>query len=79
MVATRAGGLPELVSDDQDGLLVPVRDPAALALALARILDDPALRARLGTAAAATAAARFHATAMVDAYVGLYERVLRDA
>lgn len=78
VVATRAGGIPELVRDDQDGLLVPERDPAAFAQALARILDDPALRVRLGAAAAATASDRFHAPAMVEAYVGVYNRMLGD-
>jgi glycosyltransferase involved in cell wall biosynthesis len=79
VVATRTGGIPELVSDGVDGLLVPLGDAAALGQALARCLDEPALRERLGAAAAQTAATRFHASAMVEAYAGIYDRVQRDA
>ena len=51
VVATRAGGNTDLVSDGEHGLLVPPRDPAALGRALQRLLDDVALRRRLGAAA----------------------------
>jgi glycosyltransferase involved in cell wall biosynthesis len=47
VVASRVGGLAEVVVDGESGLLVPPEDPAALATALARLLDDPALRTRL--------------------------------
>ena len=47
IVATRVGGIPELVRDGEHGLLVPPRDPAALAHALERLAADPALRAAL--------------------------------
>jgi phosphatidylinositol alpha-1,6-mannosyltransferase len=47
VVATRVGGVPRYVQDGQNGLLVEPGQPAALAAALARVLDDPALRARL--------------------------------
>ncbi|HET6347736.1 MAG TPA: glycosyltransferase, partial [Candidatus Krumholzibacteria bacterium] len=46
VVATRTGGIPEIVEDGVTGLLVPPRDPAVLAHALARMLDDGELRAR---------------------------------
>jgi glycosyltransferase involved in cell wall biosynthesis len=49
-VATRAGGLPETVRDGETGLLVPMRDPAALAAAILRLVEDPALGRRLGAA-----------------------------
>ncbi len=52
VVATRAGGVPELVVDGETGLLAPIRDPEALAAAVRRVLGDPALRARLVDAAA---------------------------
>ena len=48
VVASRAGGNVDLVSHDLDGLLVPPREPAAFAAALARLLGDAALRRRLG-------------------------------
>jgi glycosyltransferase involved in cell wall biosynthesis len=79
VAATRAGGIPELIADGEDGLLTPVRDAPALAAALGRLLAEPALRARLGAAAARTAAARFGADAMVAAYADLYHHLLRGA
>jgi glycosyltransferase involved in cell wall biosynthesis len=47
VVATAAGGIPELVSDGATGLLAPAGDAAALAWCVRRVLGDPALRARL--------------------------------
>jgi colanic acid/amylovoran biosynthesis glycosyltransferase len=52
-VSTRVSGIPELIDDGQSGLLVPERDPKALARALARLLDEPALGERLAVAARA--------------------------
>lgn len=48
VVATRWRGVPSIVADGDTGLLVDVRDPAGLADALARLIADPALRARMG-------------------------------
>jgi colanic acid/amylovoran biosynthesis glycosyltransferase len=50
-VATNISGIPEVVCDGKTGLLVPQRNPAMLALALARLLDDSALRVALASAA----------------------------
>lgn len=50
-VATWIAGVPELIRDGIDGLLAPPADPEALAAALARLMDDPALRERLGDSA----------------------------
>ncbi len=72
VVATRAGGMPELIQDGRDGLLVGVRDAAAMAAALLRLAGDPDLRQRLGTAAHDAARARFSAATMVAAYQALY-------
>jgi glycosyltransferase involved in cell wall biosynthesis len=49
-VASRLSGIPELVTDEVSGLLVPPGDDDALADALERLAGDPALRARLGAA-----------------------------
>jgi len=59
VVASRAGGNPDLVSHDLDGLLVPPREPAAFAAALTRLLGDAALRRRLGEHGRRTARERF--------------------
>ena len=53
VVASRVAGVPDVVDDGVHGLLVPERDPAALAAAIQRLLADPALAARLGAAARA--------------------------
>jgi glycosyltransferase involved in cell wall biosynthesis len=53
VAATAVGGVPELIEHDRTGLLVPPRDPAALAAAIGALLEDPA-RARRIAAAAAT-------------------------
>lgn len=51
LVATSVGGIPEMLEHEVSALLVQPRDPAGLAGALARLLDDPALRTRLAEAA----------------------------
>ncbi|MFE3114066.1 glycosyltransferase [Kitasatospora indigofera] len=75
-VATRAGATPEVLDDGAQGLLVPPGDPAALGGALAGLLADAALRARLG-AAARERAAGFGAAAAQRAVEAVYRRVLR--
>jgi glycosyltransferase involved in cell wall biosynthesis len=50
VVASDLSGIPELVDDGATGLLVPPRDPEALASALRRLGDEPALRERMGRA-----------------------------
>jgi glycosyltransferase involved in cell wall biosynthesis len=57
IVSTRVGGMPEAVTDGVEGLLVPPRDPEALADAVARVAFDADLRSRLGAAARERAAA----------------------
>ncbi len=76
VVATRVGGIPELITDGADGVMIEAGDPVALSAALLRIGSSPEERARLGAAARATAAARFPAVHMVSKYEALYERVL---
>lgn len=63
-VATRVGGIPSVVHHDQDGVLVEPRDPAALAQAVERLIDDGELRRRIireGYRAAETETAEFQA------------------
>jgi glycosyltransferase involved in cell wall biosynthesis len=69
VVATGVGGIPDVVTDSVDGLLVPARDVESLARALRRVLCDDELAARLGANARATVAARFspaHALAALE-------------
>jgi L-malate glycosyltransferase len=72
VVATRVGGLPEVVEHGVTGFLHPVDEPEAMAESLVRLLADPGLRARFGRAARADAVARFAR----DPIVSRYERVL---
>jgi len=50
-VSTTVSGVPELLIDGENGLVVPPDDPPALAAALERLIREPGLRARLGEAA----------------------------
>jgi glycosyltransferase involved in cell wall biosynthesis len=59
VVATAVGGLPEVVDHGVTGLLVPAGDPAALAAAIGRLLEDEALRRSFGAAGRRVAAERF--------------------
>src|SRR5262249_46626759 len=55
VVASRVAGIPDVIVDGVNGLLVPPGDPGPLRAALVRLLADPALRSRLGSAARETA------------------------
>jgi glycosyltransferase involved in cell wall biosynthesis len=76
VLATRAGGIPEIVDDGVDGVLVAPGDPKALAGALASLAGDPALRGRLAGAGRAKVRERFAFEAMVRRYEALYETLL---
>jgi glycosyltransferase involved in cell wall biosynthesis len=75
-VATDAGGPREIVRHGETGLLVPPGDPVALADALERLLREPELRRRLGSAAADDVRRRFAADRMVDEIEAVYRDVL---
>jgi len=75
VVATRVGGVPEMVEDGVTGLLVPARDPAALAEAILGVLADPvAAQARAARARGAVEA--FDVQAMVAATEALYQELV---
>ena len=76
VVATAAGGATEIVADGVDGLLVPPRDPAALAGALFRVLSNPGLAAALG-AAGRDSSRRFSFERMMKGYEAVYAEILR--
>jgi glycosyltransferase involved in cell wall biosynthesis len=80
VVATRVGGLRDLVVDGETGLVVPPRDPEALRAALRRLIADPDLRRRLGAAGRQRARERFSWDAVTSAVVDAYaEAVGRTA
>ena len=72
VVAIGRGGIPEVVEDGKNGLLVNSLDPDALAAAMAGLLANPEEAHRLGKAARETICARFSADHMVDATLRLY-------
>jgi glycosyltransferase involved in cell wall biosynthesis len=77
VVVTPVGGVPELVQDEVDGLVVPVGDADALATAFARLAADPSLRDRLATTGAAKVAKDFTFEGMTDRYEELYRSLTR--
>src|SRR5262249_14343333 len=79
-VATRAGGIVDVVTDDRDGFLLPPGDTAALTAALHRVLVDHELATRLGSAAR-TSYEPWHQSAadFANAYRELVDRVLAGA
>jgi N-acetyl-alpha-D-glucosaminyl L-malate synthase BshA len=74
-VATRVGGIPEVIEDNKTGLLVPFGDVDKLARAVETLIQDATLRAKLGTAAKARAREKFSAQTIVPRYETLYRRV----
>jgi glycosyltransferase involved in cell wall biosynthesis len=78
IVATRVGGIPEIVTPDV-GLLVPTKDPGALAAAMRLLVEDRARRCELGRAAGERFAREFEATAWAARLRALYDEVLTEA
>lgn len=75
VVATEAGGIPEVVAHEETGFLVPIRDSKALAQRLVQTLKDEPLRTRMGKAGLARARARFTVERMVEETSVVYERL----
>jgi glycosyltransferase involved in cell wall biosynthesis len=73
VVATPVGGIRETVVDGETGLLVPPRDPAALAVAIRRLLDDPDLARRLADEARRRVRQSYSEQRMIELTLGLYE------
>jgi glycosyltransferase involved in cell wall biosynthesis len=72
VVASFVGGIPEVITDGRNGLLVPPGDPAALAAAMARLGWDAGLRRRLGDAARETVSRNHSLKGMIHALSALY-------
>jgi glycosyltransferase involved in cell wall biosynthesis len=77
VVATRVGGIPEVVEDGVTGRLAPAGDANALGDHLAELAARPDLRAHMGAAGRARAEARFAESRMIDEYRRLYEQMCR--
>src|SRR3954468_1583633 len=77
IVATRAGGIPEIVSHGITGLLVPPRDHAAMAGAIVTLINDKARRLQMGQAGFARVTEKFSVERMISETATVYERVSR--
>lgn len=72
VVSTAVGGVPDLISDGDHGLLVPPKDPAALCLSMLRLWDDSDLRGRLAQHARLRVAEQHRADRVCEALMNLY-------
>jgi glycosyltransferase involved in cell wall biosynthesis len=75
-VATEVGGNRSLVQDEATGLLVPAADPASMGAAILRLIEDPALAARLAAAARARVRAEFSTDRLAARIEALYTQAL---
>jgi len=79
VVATSVGGIPEIVVDEQTGILVPPHDPPSLAEALERLIRDKALRLEMGERGKARLSERFSSRRMVELTAEVYRDALASA
>jgi glycosyltransferase involved in cell wall biosynthesis len=76
IAATDIGGIPEMVEPGVNGILLPPRDPAKLAHACCRLLDDPGWAARLGSRGRQIAGERFGIKAHIRSLGALYDEAI---
>jgi glycosyltransferase involved in cell wall biosynthesis len=76
IVASAVGGVPEVVTEGREAILIPPSDPETLAAGLAQLLQDHEYRRSLGAAARQHARQEFSLAAMVDRYETVYESAL---
>jgi len=76
VVATNVYGIPDVVRDGETGFLTPPKDPGALARAIGRLVEDPALRARLGEAGREYVARHYDWTENAQQMASIYERLI---
>ena len=79
VIATRVGGIPELVEDEGCGYLFEVGDVDAMAAASRRVLGDEAERKRLGSRGREIAVSRFATEKIIPQYEALYDKVIRES
>ncbi len=78
VVATRVGGIPDMITDGEGGLLVEPRDVGALAGALERLANDPELRRRMGARNRQLAAERYSQARFVETVDAIYRQLITD-
>lgn len=78
IVATKVGGIPEIVADRVHGYLVPPRDPSALADALIRLLSEPEIASEMGISAYAHVKQNYSVPRVIGMLGDIYEKSRRD-
>ncbi|MCL4325125.1 MAG: glycosyltransferase family 4 protein [Candidatus Thermoplasmatota archaeon] len=78
VIATRVGGMPEVVAEGRNGILVPSRDPTALQAAMERLLSDRELAQRMGAYGQKETVPRYSWEGVVHSLGSIYEDVLRE-
>ena len=76
IIASRVGGVPELVDDGVNGPLVPPDDPKALAVAMTELANDPTLRQRMGQASRERFETRFSMDRLRDRVTAVYDALI---
>lgn len=72
LVGTRTGGIPEIIEEGVNGLLVPPKDPPALARAIARLVGDTRLRSEMGVQAKSLAHERYDIEVVAGRFEGIF-------
>lgn len=78
IVASRAGGIPEIIEHGKTGLLVPPREHVSLANAIVELLQNPRTASTLASAGCEAAQARFTVGKMVEGTIAVYENLVKD-
>ena len=76
IVATAVGGVPEMVEDEESALLIPARDPRAMAAAIARVLTEPELARKLTENGSALAATRYSPESHAESLLEIYQEIV---
>jgi len=79
VVASRVNGIPELIEHQKTGLLVPPRDPLALAAAIGKVLNDRTVALKMGAAGRAVVQDRFTVDGMVENTTAVFDAAMQDA
>jgi glycosyltransferase involved in cell wall biosynthesis len=76
VVATHSGGIPEMITDGENGLLVPAENPSALADGISEMLADPDKAQQMAARGPELVKARFSIEAMIAGNINVYRRIL---
>lgn len=77
MIATNVGGIPEIIKNEINGLIVPPKNPEAIAKQLITLVHDSNLREKIGKKARETIIEKYTSTKVVDQYIQTFEEILK--